>query len=209
MLRALLIFRLLRKFTQPQLQEANWIENILYKEEPFPVKNLAEELIGYLPTELDRFDPILSVVQWAADHADPINYNRYLLHEAQDDEPRHILMLQGIVDRYILPSIANAQSCSLGLDVGGTFLDQEVAEIASMESLEDALRWSGRQRLPYPIAGNREGRTAVVVQYPEDEVRDGHEVVFQTAAPKVQYRCFLRSFLAGIPQVVDPQVGCD
>lgn len=189
---------------------ASWIENVLFKQKPFPVKELAELMIGYVPTELDRFDPVLSLVQWAADDSDPLNYNRYLLNEADAAHPRHVLMLQGIVDHYIMPSIANAGSASLGLDPAGEPLDQQTLELMfTSPSLDGSLRWSGRSWRPYPVSGNRDGRTAVVVQHRQDSVRDGHEVVFQTEAPKVQYRCFLRSFRVGTPVVVDPASGCD
>ena len=46
--------------------------------------------------------------------------------------------------------------------------------------------------------------TAVVVQEKEDGVEDGHEVVFQTEAPKHQYRCFLESLKSGLPEVPTP-----
>jgi hypothetical protein len=188
---------------------SSWIENVLHKQKPWPVEELAEILIGYLPLELDRYDPVLSVVQWAAEGADPLNYNRYLLNEARG-QARHVLMFQGIVDHYIMPTIANAESASLGVDVGGQALDADTPELWGSQTLDDALRWSGRQRLPYPISGNREGRTAVVVQHRADAIRDGHEVVFQTEPPKVQLRCFLRSWRsAGTPVVVDPALGCD
>ena len=44
--------------------------------------------------------------------------------------------------------------------------------------------------------------TAIVVQHPEDGIEDGHEVVFQTEAPKNEYRCFLQSYAAGVTPTV-------
>ena len=35
-------------------------------------------------------------------------------------------------------------------------------------------------------------------------IEDAHEVVFQTEPPKYQYRCFLESFLNGVPRVPAP-----
>ncbi|MBL8953748.1 MAG: hypothetical protein JNK82_23435 [Myxococcaceae bacterium] len=176
---------------------ASWVENVLYKQKPWPIEELASLLIGYLPTELDRFDPVLSMVQWAADSADPLNYNRYL-------GDRHVLMQQGIVDHYIMPSIANAASASLGLDVAGPYVDKQTPELWFDETLEQSLTWSGRRHLEYPVSANRDGRTQVVVQHQADAIRDGHEVVFQTEPPKRQYRKFLRTFLTGTPVVEDP-----
>jgi hypothetical protein len=34
-----------------------------------------------------------------------------------------------------------------------------------------------------------------------DGIEDGHEVIFQTDPPKHQYRCFLQSWLSGVPKV--------
>ena len=40
--------------------------------------------------------------------------------------PKHVLMMQGIVDHYILPPIANSISLSLGLDQAGEALDAKI-----------------------------------------------------------------------------------
>jgi hypothetical protein len=46
--------------------------------------------------------------------------------------------------------------------------------------------------------------TAVVVQHPKNKIEDGHEVVFQTEAPKRQYRGFLKGLAQGdVPTVVE------
>ena len=39
------------------------------------------------------------------------------------------------------------------------------------------------------------------MQHPGDGIEDGHEVMFQTEAPKHQYRCFLQGFAHGAPTV--------
>ncbi len=43
-----------------------------------------------------------------------------------------------------------------------------------------------------------------MVQHAEDGIEDGHEVVFQTEAPKHQYRCFLESLARGETPIVVP-----
>jgi len=72
--------------------------------------------------------------------------------------------------------------------------------------LEDLLVFSGGRTLDLPVSGNLSTpdgarRTAVVVQHLEDGIEDGHEVVFQTEAPKRQYQSFLESLLQGVPLV--------
>jgi len=187
----------------------SWLENLVHKELPVPVRPLAEVLLGYtaIGRELHTHDPFLSLLQWAGESADPPIYGRRLTG-ALASEPRHVLMLQGIVDHYILPPIANATSLSLGLDLALPALDEDHAELAPYRPLGELLVHSSREARPLPIASNREVAgepcTLAVVQHPGDGVEDGHEVVFQTELPKRQYRCFLERFLAGEPQVVPP-----
>jgi hypothetical protein len=57
--------------------------------------------------------------------------------------------------------------------------------------------------VPLPVQG-----TSVVRQEVPSftDPQDGHEIMFQHAAPKYQYRCFLQTSLLGPPVVVDPSV---
>jgi hypothetical protein len=184
----------------------SWIENVLYKQKPVPVKGFAELLLGVAGKHsLDESDPALSLFQWAAEAADPPVYGRAIVHEPALGAPRNVLMVQGIVDHYIMPPIANATSLSLGLDFAGDALDSVTPEIADLPHLDDVLTFSGRSHITLPAAGHAgAATTAIVVQQKEDGVEDGHEVVFQTEAPKHQYRCFLESLLAGAPTVPPP-----
>ena len=182
----------------------SWIENVIHKRSPLPVRPLAELVLRYERDgrRLEAHDPVLSLLQWAGEPADPPVYARAVVHAA--DVPRHVLMLQGVVDTYILPSIANALSLSLGLDLAGAPLES---------TLEALLPLSGRGKAGYPVSANVDGAsgpaTAVVVQHREDGVEDGHEVVFQTEPPKQQYRCFLETWAAGgAPTVVAPGAPC-
>ncbi|HEX8789613.1 MAG TPA: hypothetical protein VF765_01590, partial [Polyangiaceae bacterium] len=125
--------------------------------------------------------------------------------------PRDVLMEQGIVDHYIMPPIANAMSLSLGLDLTGTPLDDTSAELKSdgTPTLESVLQFSGGTQVALPVTGNltSDGAhvTAVVTQHPSDGIEDGHEIVFQTDAPKREYRCFLAAWAAGtVPSVPMP-----
>jgi hypothetical protein len=127
---------------------------------------------------------------------------------AAGEKPRHVLMLQGIVDHYILPSIANSTSLSFGLDEAGPAYDADDAEekMLNQTPLGALLSFAGRKAISLPTSGNVTSAggataTAVVVQHPGDMIEDGHEVVFQTEAPKHQYRCFLQSFAKGTPSV--------
>lgn len=182
----------------------SFIENVLYKQKPLAVKGFAELLLGVAGTHsLSESDPVLSLFQWAAEPADPPAYARAIVHEPAGT-PAHVLMIQGIVDHYIMPSIANAASLSLGLDLAGDALDAVTPELDDTPHLADLLTFAGRAQISLPAAGNAGGATAVVVQAKEDGVQDGHEVVFQTEGPKHQYRCFLESLVMGAPRVPLP-----
>jgi hypothetical protein len=190
----------------------SWIENIVYKESPLPVKGIVEVLLGLAGTgySLSEHDPLLSVFQWALEAADPPVYGSAIVG-APGGTPRHVLMLQGIVDTYILPPIANTTSLSFGLDLAGAEIDHGDPRIEGMTPLGDLLDLSGRSAIALPAAGNVEldggaRATAIVVQHPEDGIEDGHEIAFQTEAPKHQYRCFLEGLAAGLAPTV-PQGG--
>jgi hypothetical protein len=182
---------------------ASYIDNIIDKQSPVAVRPFAEILLGYvnIPRTLERHDPALMLVEWAAEPSDPQVYGDNIA-------PTNVLMLQGIVDHYILPSIANSTSLAMHLNEGGPTYDATNAELAGLgqPTLAPLLRFSGAQTIALPANGS------AVVQHPADGILDGHEVVFQSAAPQHQYRCFLSSFLSGMPRVSsDGAVGapCD
>jgi hypothetical protein len=178
---------------------ASWIENVLHKERPVAVAPVVGGLLGV--PRLSAAEPALTLLQWAAEPADP------QVHAGM--AAQHVLMLQGIVDHYILPRIANAVSLPLGLDLGGDALDAAAGLPAAQLPLAPLLRMTGGAHIALPAEGNRGARTAVVVQHPDDGLQDGHETVFQRDEPKAQYRCFLASFAQGTPRVPAPGGPCD
>ncbi|UJR79661.1 hypothetical protein [Sandaracinus amylolyticus] len=192
---------------------ASWIENVVYKERPIPTRPAAEALIGYtrLGRRLTEHDVVLGLLQWAGESADAQVYAPLLVHAPEIGAPRHVLMFQGIVDRYILPPIANPLSLALGVDRAGPALDAGDPRLDAYDTIEDLLWLSARGLVELPAAGNIAIDdaivTAVVAQHAEDGIEDGHETVFQTEAPKAQYRCFLRTFARDeTPRVPDPGV---
>jgi hypothetical protein len=179
----------------------SWIANILYKKKPLAPYGVIAALLRVF--ELRADDPVMTLAQWALEPADPQVYGASIIHEPPGD-PRHVLISQGMVDNYILPRIANAQNLSMGLDLAGSELDTEDdPRLANQLALGPLLPLVGRAAVPLPATGNVGGTvTAVVVQRPEDGLEDGHEVMFQTDAPKHAYQCFLASWIAsGTPTV--------
>jgi hypothetical protein len=177
----------------------SWIMNVVDKQNPLDVRPLADVMIGYdadLGQDLNPHDPLLGLVQWGGEKVDPPVYG----HRLTVDTPRDILMFQGIVDTYILPSIANPLTLALGNDLGGPAYDDD-PRLAAFPRTDDLLPLVGSAPIDLPASGNRDGYTRITVQHPQDDVEDGHEVVFQTEEPKHQYRCFLASKLEGVPTV--------
>jgi len=176
----------------------SWIHNIVHKLSPLEVRPMAEAILGYGEGQLTDFDPALSLLQWAGESADPPPYAWPLSGE---NGPQ-TLVLQGIVDTYILPPMANATTLSMGLDLGGDALDRDHPELVDFRPAEEVLGLVGRGPIELPAGGNLGGvRTALVVQHAEDGIQDGHEVMFQTEAPRYQIRCFLESYRTGVPAV--------
>ncbi|HEY2745764.1 MAG TPA: hypothetical protein VGL86_14110 [Polyangia bacterium] len=194
---------------------ASYIANVMDKILPIHVKPYAEILLDYNMDQrsLDAHDPALTLLQWEAEPSDPQAYDRRIVREPADGEsPRSLLMLQGIVDHYILPSIANATSLAIGLDAAGPMYDAASAEEQSLGQTPVATRLplAKLQALTLPAAANVDAATtALVIQHPGDGIEDGHEVVFQTDPPKHQYRCFLAGFAHDLAPNVPPDGAAD
>ncbi|HTJ80922.1 MAG TPA: hypothetical protein VL400_04340, partial [Polyangiaceae bacterium] len=189
----------------------SFIANLMYKEKPIPAKPFGELLLGLTIAgyELHDQDPMLSMLQWAGEAADAPIYGRYIVKEPLAGGPRNVLMMQGIVDHYIMPPIANATSLSIGLDLAGDELDDDAAELADLEPLSSLQPLAGLGPVDLPIEDNAAANdgtksTAVVCQFPEDGIEDGHEVAFQTEPPKHAYACFLEGLVSGTPRVPSP-----
>jgi hypothetical protein len=171
---------------------SSWVRQVVYKESPAPLRSLAEILFEYWPARtLHEHDPMLGLLQWAGEPADPMVY-------APDLRDRHVLVFQGVVDTYIPPPIANPTALSLGLDLAGPALDEGIAA----RSFSDDLALVGGARHDLPVRGGASGRLGVVTQLPEDGIEDGHEVLFQRDDARRQLTHFLESLADGDPVLV-------
>lgn len=175
---------------------ASWIRQIVFKERPFPIRPFAEQLLGYgFGHALNEHDPMLSLLAWAGEVADPLVYAREL------DPDVHVLVFQGVRDHYIPPPIANPVALSLELDLAGEALD--ASSPPTERPVASVLPLTGGSQVALPTSSNR-GATRAVTQHPEDGLEDGHEVLFQQPAARRQLRCFLQTLRLGAPVVVAP-----
>ena len=180
----------------------SWIENIMYKQEPTPVYPVISAF--FHEPNLRADDPIMSFTQWSLEAADPQIYGAAMIRDpGAGASPRQVLMMQGIVDDYILPRIANSTSLSFGLDLAGVELDTENdPRLAGELPVGPLLPLDGRRAIALPamsnvaLGGGSGSVTGVLTQHMSDGIEDGHEVVFQTDPPKHEYQCFLTSWLA-------------
>jgi len=180
------------------------IENAMYKTQPLPI-TAASVLYGYSAQAcmLRARDPQLSLLQWATEPADSQVYARRMLFD--DDPPasawvspnaRSALMIQGLVDHYILPPIADTMTLGEGLDLGvgpnscndapSCDLEPVYGDVASPEypTLPKLLPLSGRGvqwladagggNTPWPasVDGGTHPLTGLVVQHRIDENRE-------------------------------------
>lgn len=179
----------------------SWIYNVVWKEKPLEVRGVAALILGEPEAAIDPWHPALTLLQWAGEGADPPLYGPALRAHGG----RHVLMLQGLIDRYILPPIAQATALALHLDLGGDQLDQVHAP--QFAPYADVMGWVGAQAVALPASlgqgSEAQPRTALVVQHLEDGVEDGHEVAYQLPEARLQVQCFVQSWAAGEPVVVD------
>jgi hypothetical protein len=104
--------------------------------------------------ELDRFHPFIALSQAVLDGADPLTYAPHVLADrfaigAREVGPRHVVCIEVVGDE-VLPNIGtDALSIGLGLDVltPNLVVPPGLVEVAS------------------PASANRDGQTAVLVQY--------------------------------------------
>jgi hypothetical protein len=201
----------------------SYIENIVAKEMPSPLAPELEEMLG-LGYCLDEFSMLSSLFQWAEEASDPVVYEQSLFADPKRTPP-DVLMIQGIGDHYIPPPVANVNSMGMRLDLLGPPLDKLRPQRCTSNPEHSVPTCSdGRDRYPitevvpllayagtgdileYPdggVARNRDGGTRALVQYNRDAAcrQDGHEVAYEIAKARWQYRCFLSSFAKGQAKV--------
>ncbi len=170
----------------------NMILSMLQKDEPVDIPTLVTIMLGE-DFPVDRFHPVLTLIQTFIEPADAINYGRLITTEPPDGcGPTSIYQSQGLVDRYTPPDLMEALGVSLGLTwVGRRVTDNEVFALAGQADPQ-----------PRPVSGNIGGgeATGVFIQYSAPEGRDGHFVVFDLEEARRDYALFLATAaVEGIP----------
>jgi len=164
--------------------------SLLNKTEPVNFRDLVETLVRDAPIDADN--PTLALAQMALERSDGVNYAQFMVRKPQlapDGSPlapRNIFHTEGFTDHYTPVPNIEAFATSLGADIAQTQAAQQVA----------GLTLRGRTIQPTPITNNMAGVTSVLAQYTAAAGDDGHFVVFDVYAARLQSSKFLGTLAA-------------
>jgi hypothetical protein len=127
------------------------------------IGTLALPIIGgiYNPRQpLDRWSPLIGVMQAVIDGADPLTYAPHILRDrftigGTPLSPRHVVAIEVLGDQVLSNRGTDALAQELRLDVLEPHLDG-----ALVGGAPEGLAFAAS-----PAAGNRDGQTAILVQY--------------------------------------------
>ena len=167
--------------------------SLLTKTEPYDITAILALLIREKP--LDRFNPILSILQAYFEPADSAAYGPLLVKKpAPGNGPKNVYQLLGWTDRFTPPVTIEALATAIGVDMAGP----------AIESIE-GLELSGKSEIETPIQNNAGEVTAVVSQFNEASGSDGHFVAFDIDGARTQSIMFIKTLVeTGTATVVTP-----
>jgi hypothetical protein len=154
--------------------------------------------LGVDDEQLTFVHPALDSIALAWETAEPITAMSRLAHRPLPGfTARHIYEPVGNNDENFPPSIFDAAALAYGNQQAGSIL---------WGTMQEALRQADLAGiLTYPITGNRNGTTQVVVQFEGDGLVDSHYIYRQLETVKHQYSCFLGTYIRnGVPTVPAP-----
>ncbi|MCA9665006.1 MAG: hypothetical protein KC503_05435, partial [Myxococcales bacterium] len=168
----------------------SWLYNLTIKEQPLDFNNLVRLLLGYKSGDKpDLFDPALNLAQTLWEPAEPINWAaRWAIDPRAGGRPRHLLIIEGVIDGYFPPPAVNAAALAARAE--------PLLPTVESTMLDDVALVGGRG-LSAPAGNNLQTETrkvsSVVAQHEAPAGIDGHYVPFEVVAAKHQYRCFVQS----------------
>ncbi len=110
---------------------------------------------------------------------------------------RHVYQPIGLDDKFFPNPVFDAAALAYGNRQAGDQVWPGTQAALATDHLDGMLT--------YPIRGNRNGTTNVVVQYHDDNLIDAHYIHRQLPAVQFQYACFLATYLRdGVPTVFAP-----
>jgi hypothetical protein len=153
-------------------------------------RELLATALGVDDTTLSFIHPAMDVMALAWEPAEPLVYMARL-------GDRNIYEPVGKDDSYFQTNVYDAAALAYGNQQAGTEVWPTMQQNLALEHLDGLLT--------YPVKGNQNGKTRVVVQYMGDGIVDPHYIYRQLDAVKHQYGCYLESYLRdGVPTVPAP-----
>jgi hypothetical protein len=139
--------------------------------------------------------PALNAMALGWEIAEPIVAMSRLGHRPLAGMPvHHVYEPIGIGDSFFSTDVYDAAALSYQNQEAGSAVwptTQEALALANLQGL-----------VPYPVTGNQDAHTRVVVQYMGDGIIDPHQIFRQLDVVKHQYGCFLQTYLSdGTPTV--------
>lgn len=137
--------------------------SLLNKTSPQDIPSILPIVLG--ETNIDDRHPFLNLVQQWIDAADPLNYGRLIYAQSNEDTMgRDVLQTYGVGDTFTPPPAMQA----LGGASQFGLLQPPIDEIGGMPGVTG------------PVSGNKNGTTALMIQYQPDGY-DGHFVAFRNS----------------------------
>jgi hypothetical protein len=137
--------------------------------------------------------PALNTMALGWEVAEPLVYMARLARRPLPGaSPRHVYEPVGVEDDYFTTSIFDAAALAYGNQQAGTVVWPSMQEALALDDLAGLVS--------YPVKGNLDGKTRVVVQFMGD-----HQIYRKLDTVKHQYGCFLATYLRdGVPTVPAP-----
>ncbi len=161
-------------------------------------RGLLSAVLGVEKETLTFVHPALGIMALGWEIADPMAYMARI-----DRRPlpgftaRHVYEPIGLADEYFPIAVYDAAALAYGNQQAGDQVWPTTQSSLAVDSLDGLIS--------YPVKGNIDGKTRVVVQYEGDGIINSHYIYRQLEAVKHQYGCFLATYIRdGVPTVDAP-----
>jgi len=160
--------------------------------------DLLATALGVDERELSFAHPAMEALALGWEIAEPGAYMARVSHRPLPGmTARHVYEPVGDADEYFPIDVYDAAALAYGNQQAGDALWPSMQQALSVEALSGLI--------DYPVKGNLDGKTRVVVQYEGDGIINSHYIYRQLDAVKHQYGCFFESYLRdGVPTVPAP-----
>ncbi|MEJ7596383.1 MAG: hypothetical protein WKG01_00620 [Kofleriaceae bacterium] len=175
-----------------------WNMMILDTEIEPGARDLLGAVFGVGGENLSFVHPTLALLGLGWEIAEPgVSMARLVRRPLPGFAPRHVYEPIGLDDKFFPNAVFDAAALAYGNQQAGELVWPTTQDALATDELDGLLT--------YPVRGNRDGTTAVAVQFHDDGIEDAHQIHRQLEAVKYQYGCFLATYLRdGVPTVGTP-----